>query len=458
MTERANNEKAQSKKERRRKKRKDGRPTATDLIEEGMYLLRKTPLMSWTFYVCGAVPFIFGFLFFWTEMISSGLATRSLLPGSLALGVLFVAFKVAQAYYVKGLYKALCDAESPGWSTGHWFAEIRRQAFWQPTGLVILPIAFVLTIPFARLFAFYQNMLISGSQDSADDGEIARESWRLAKIWPEQNWILITLLGLVYILSFFNWLTLLMVGPNLLKTFLGIETVFSRAGVHLFNTSSLFICSLLAYVVTDPLVKAVYLLRRHYGESLRSGADLRLRLKRCLHGSRLGSSRLAVLLVFVALPMIVPVGGELLGNEGTDISSEISWVTPDQLNTSIDEVLERREFAWRFPREEMKEDKELELSWLVSLIETLKRWKERIDYFLENLFGPDEATKSNSNALPAVGTLLSYTAIFAFVVLVIYFAVRAFRSYQPVQANEGTLEPVAQAVPDLNKELSLIHI
>ena len=60
----ADKEKSAPKQERARKKRKNGRPTATDLIEEGMHLLRKTPLSAWTVYMGGAATFIFGFLFF----------------------------------------------------------------------------------------------------------------------------------------------------------------------------------------------------------------------------------------------------------------------------------------------------------------------------------------------------------------------------------------------------------
>ena len=126
MTESADQTKPAPKQERRRKKRKSSGPAATDLIEEGMHLLRKTPLMYWAIYVCGAAPFIFGFLFFWTEMISSGLADRSLLPGSLGLGALFVLFKVTQAYYAKGLYETLHSLESSSWSIRNWLVEIRR--------------------------------------------------------------------------------------------------------------------------------------------------------------------------------------------------------------------------------------------------------------------------------------------------------------------------------------------
>jgi hypothetical protein len=442
---------------RRRKACQDGEPRAIDLIEEAMYLLRRTPLIAWAVYLCGASPFVFAFLFFWTEMVSSGLAERSLVPGAAVLGILFIWFKTTQAFFCKGLREAFYGAEGHRWTFKHWLKALRRQAFWQPTGLILLPVAFVITVPFAWAFAFYQNILMSDPSDDQDDSSLRKESWRLAKLWPEQNWIVLTLLSAVYLLSFVNWLTVLITVPFLLKTLLGIETVFSRAGVHVFNTTSLFICSVLAYLVADPLVKAVYLLRCHYCESRRSGMDLLLQLRQSVRRDNPGRASIMALTLLVIWPLSAPENVTLSASEEKTVSFVANQVDSANLGASIDRVLERREFTWRFPREETSVDTALEIGWLKSLLDTLKRWKERVEGWLEKLFNSNEKQEKQEgqnrwNGFPGSETILSYLLIAVFVIVLAYFTVRALRMYQPAKAVEGSIESDVGAVPDLNEE------
>lgn len=434
---------------RRRRAFQDGEPSGMDLVEEGMHLLRQVPLSAWTVYLCGVAPFIFVFLFFWSEMASSGLADRSLVPGALGLGVLFVWFKITQAFFADGLRAALVGSEGTPWRWREWSRVIRLQVFWQSTALITLPIAFVLTLPFPPLYAFYQNMLVSDPREDLSDRDLMKESWRLGRLWNEQNWVLLTVLSLVYLLSYVNWLTTLLSVPYLLKTLLGIETVFSRSGFHMLNSTSLFVCALLAYVVTDPLIKAVYLLRRHYCESRRSGADLRLRLRLSIQSKAL----LIGLGLFVCIPLFSPTASGLLAQHES-IATAGSTVSASELDASIDQVMERREFVWRFPREGLGDNEETELSWLKSFFEMLERWQEKLDRWLENLFGKDDEDSSISDweGFPGLGSALSYLVIGVFVVLLIYFGVKAVRMYQPIAAIAGDVAPDAEAVPDLNAE------
>ncbi len=435
---------------RRRRVRQDGEPTGIDLIEEGVHLLRQVPLSAWAVYFCGVAPFVFGFLFFWTEMVSSGFADQSLLPGAMGLGVLFVWFKATQAYFGDGLREALHGQGEAGWSLGQWMQVVRRQAFWQATGLIVLPIAFAVTVPFGWAFAFYQNVLLSDPRDELSDGQTVRESWRIARLWPEQNWTLLSLLSVVYLLSFINWLTVLLAAPYLLKTLLGVETVFSRSGFHLLNTTSLFVCCLLAYVVTDPLVKAVYLLRRHYCESRRSGADLLLRLRQSLRQGVLGRAGLLLVGLLMVWPVVAPSSASLVAASPT-----VEQLDAVRLDASIDEVLERREFAWRFPRDEVGDGSRPESAWLKSLREMFKRWEERIEHWVESWFDSDE-DKEKSNwdwdGFAGIGDVLSYLLIGGFVLVVVYFAVRAWRLYQPLELLEGSADSLAEVVPDLNAD------
>ena len=418
---------------RRRRKRQDGEPSAIDLIEEGVHLLRQTPIRAWAVYFSGMVPFVLGFLFFWTEMASSGLAGQVLVPGAFGLALLFFWLKLTQACFAKGLRETLNDQEERSWTLKQWLKVLRRQLFWQSSGLIVLPIAFVLTIPFAWVSAFYQNVLIADPAEDKTEDEWIKENWRLGRIWHEQNWILLSLLCGVFFLSFINILSVVGLIPYLLKTLLGIETVFSRAGMYLFNTTTLFTCLLLSYVVTDPLLKAVYVLRRHYCASRQTGADMLLRLRRVISGN--GLSKLVVILFLLGLSPIVQSSSTGLFGQDQEAEVSVVEVDVDNLDTSIEEVLQRREFVWRFPREEIESNTE-EPEWLKSLSETLKAWQEKFEHWIESWFKSDKDSKTDKNrgdgwdGFAGLGSFLSYLLIAIFVLLVIYFGVRAWKMYQ----------------------------
>ena len=437
---------------RRRRVRQAGEPTAVDLIEEGVHLLRRTPIWAWTVYLCGAAPFLVGFLFFWMEMATSGLADRNLVPASLGMALLFIWLKAVQCYFACSLRGVLFEESSPGWGLRTWLRVIRRQTCWQATGLVVLPIAFVVTIPFAWTFALYQNMLTADPADSDNETKVFfLTNWQLARLWSGQNWMLLSLLGLVAFLSWLNWLSLVFFVPYLLQGLLGVETVFSRVGVNLFNSTTLFACLLLACLVTDPLVKAVYLLRRHYGESRRSGADLRLRLR--TYARRSAAARAASLLVLFGLGALALLPGQA---QATAVQPGAPPIQAGQLDRSIEQVLQRREFVWRFPREEVHAEQRI--SWLRSWIEKMEALQERFEKWLEELFGLDRARNhkpgflENLN-LAALGKLLSYLLIGSFVLLVLLLALRAWKMCAPDQALAAqSADDAARPKPDLEQE------
>lgn len=436
---------------RRRHIRQTSEPSAVDLIEEGIHLLRQTSIGAWSIYLCGVAPFLVGFLFFWTEMATSGLAEGNLLPASLGMALLFIWLKTVQCYFSRGLRTALFGIDEANWSLRTWFRVIRQQSFWQATGLIVLPIAFVVTIPFAWTFALYQNMLTADPAETGNTREsFLQRNWKLARMWPEQNWTLLSLFGLVAFLSWLNWLSMAFFGPYLLKSLLGIETVFSRVGGNLFNSTTLFACFLLAYMVTDPLVKAVYLLRCHYGESRRSGADLRLRLRSHARRSKSGSVVAFLVLCIVSAAALAPAPAQ-----AAEVPPQTFVVDVENLDASIQNVLQRREFIWRFPRDDVNPEKST--GWLRSLMERIEAFQERVEKWIEDLFRSDQRNRSESNFfkninLGALANLLSYLLIGGFVVLVLLLALRAWRVYSPVESLAVQSADEPEVVPDLDDE------
>ncbi len=134
--------------------------------------------------------------------------------------------------------------------------------------------------------------------------------------------------------------------PILLKTFLGIETAFTKAGsLSVLNTTYLACSVALTCVLIDPLIKppAIYVLRCSFTEAnrLQTGENhLKVELSRARAASS-GSVRAAqVFLIFFCLAGAVSA------------APAEPAVSPSQLNESIDEVLKQPQFAWRMPREE----------------------------------------------------------------------------------------------------------
>lgn len=437
----------------KRRKRSLDEPLATDLIEEGVHLLRVAPLSGWAIYLSGMVPFIVGFLFFWTEMATSGLAGEVLFPASLGMALLFVWLKWTQAYFARGLHGALYGGEPRTWSFADSMRVLRRQTIWQATGLLVLPIAFVVTIPFAWAFAFYQNMLAADPLDDPEHESVFAVNWRLARIWNEQNWMLLSLFGLVALLSWINWISMVFFVPFLGKSLLGIDSVLANSGGLLFNSTTIFACLMLAYAVTDPLVKASYLLRRHYCHSRRSGADLALRLQQLQNGQRAGGKTAALIIaLLLSGALFTPNQSFAEDPAPTNVQIESS-----ELDSVISEVLERREFVWRFPRESVEEEGQA-VSWFRDLIESIEKFQEQLELWIEEFFGrePNERKKSSSSWLDGdftgLGTFLSYLVIGIFVLLVIWFAFRAWKSYGVIEAAEASPDASPVAVPDLEDE------
>src|SRR6266566_2298352 len=77
-----------------------------------------------------------------------------------------------------------------------------------------------------------------------------------------------------------NLITGVLAVPFLLTKLFGVETAFSQSLPAMLNTTFFAAILGLAYLCLDPILKAIYLLRCFYGESLTTGRDLKAELKR----------------------------------------------------------------------------------------------------------------------------------------------------------------------------------
>ena len=391
---------------------------AIALIEEAVWLLRNAPASALMSYYVGSAPFVVALLYFWSDMARSPLAPSRLAPFAMILAALFIWMKCWQCAFTEEVWRILeCEPRAPATVTGR-VRSFLFQAALQPTGLLLLPLAACLALPFGWLYAFYQNATVIGHRDFGSLKEAIVDAWRQSMIWPMQNHLIIWLVcpwllilgaglwligypliqsyatpensGLLVVLGILNAI-LVIVGspvacllaanfamalamiPWLLRTFFGVEVGVSGGLLAMLNSTFFAIVCGLTYLTLDPVVKTAYTLRCFYGSARRTGEDIQVALKRAV-----ARSGLVLLLAFAAGSPVF--GAEPSADRSTPPRSE-------ELDQSISQVLRRSEFAWRLPRESMAEEAG-EASWfqtmLNSLRETLEEWSRAVLRALEN--------------------------------------------------------------------------
>jgi hypothetical protein len=319
--------------------------TGLELIEEATHLLRTSPAATLATYYLGAIPFILGLLYFWADMSRSPYASQYLAEASLVTAVLFIWMKFCQALFAQRLRAQLAGEPVRRYGLRQCLQVLFAQAVVQPSGLFIIPIALVLTVPFGWAYAFYQNVTALGGSDYRGTSKLMRRAWKQTLLWPGQNHIILAITALFGVCVLLNWAVVAFSVPSLLKMLFGIEGVFTRSPVSMLNTTFFAAMFCLTYLTMDPLLKTVYALRCFYGESLQSGEDLKADLRRFAASPQ----HFATMILMVIL----------LGcGSVASMAQSRPTVTAAELNHRIDEVIHERRYAWRMPRDTVAEKQE----------------------------------------------------------------------------------------------------
>jgi hypothetical protein len=428
-----------------------------EIIEQALHLLRGSPPRVLAAYYTGTAPFVLGFLFFWAEMSRSALAPERCGTWALVLVLLFCWMK-----FWHSIYARLLHAQRTGQGSSWNFRRLARIAFMQgvlqPWGLFLIPIS---AVPFLAVwvYPFFQNVTVLGDGGNAGPLAMMRKAGRQATAWGEQNLQLLSIFFLCAVALFLAMVLTLAQLPYLLKMLLGTESMFTRSYYSFLNTTFLAACLALTYMLLDPLMKAVYLLRCFYFESIRTGADLRADLKR-ITGAPAGMLVvLSALLIFFggslasAPAQVVP---EIL--EGGDRPAVVSAA---ELDRAIEQTIERPEYLWRYPREIAREE-----GFLAGLRESLRMtfrdgWQsftrstrklmERLQGWIERAFGREPAPAPVIEATPRwVGAVRVMVVVFAAaaVLVALYFVWRAWKR----QRRKAAPMEAATALPDVADE------
>lgn len=302
-------------------------PRALDLLEDAVLLLASASPATWAVTLGGTLPFVAAALLAGFDLAREGGAAAALPVTSLGLALLFVTMKGAQAVFCERLRAEGLGGSPPG-SLASPLATVARQAAIAPWALVVLPLAFVATVPFGTASAFFQSAIAEGRREP-DLRALVRRAGRQAALWPGQNHQLLLVLLAFRLFVFLNVGLLLASLPLLLRALAGVETELARAGTSLFSVPLLVVAWAVTHLLVDPLVKAVHVLRCFHGESRRTGEDLLLALAR--------RGGVVAALLFPLL-LALPAGA---GPAAVD---------PARLDRSLGDVLAGRRFAWHLPK------------------------------------------------------------------------------------------------------------
>ncbi len=335
----------------RRKRRLDEKPVV-DLVEEAFHLVRHAPAPALVAYCLGSLPFVLGLLYFWSDMARSALAEERLLTGSLAMTLLFFWMKAWHSVYARTLLAHRCGEAPPRWRLPWLLRAAVYQSIVQPLGLLLLPVTLPLILPFGWAYSFFNSATVLAGGEVRGAKALIQRSWRQMRLWSMQAQFAIFLFKLLGLFVLINLFAALYALPYFAKSLLGIESVITRSPWAALNTTALAGASALAWLCLDPFIKAVYVLRCFQGESLQTGQDLRAELKTFAAPARAVVT--ASLLLFFTLAAALPASAAepaTTQNSKLKTQNSLPSLPPRDLDRSIDDVIQKREYSWRLPRE-----------------------------------------------------------------------------------------------------------
>jgi hypothetical protein len=419
------------------------------LLEEAVHILRKTPLFFLSSYYIGTLPFLLGLFYFWADMSRSADARSYHAVASLGLALLYIWMKCWHVVFAARVKMKLSGEPLPPWTLQRALSLAANQAIIHATAFFILPLAALVLLPFGWCYAFYQNATVLAASELNDLRTLCKNAWFQARLWPRQNHILMSVFFMFGSVVFINIAGAIYVLPHLLKNYLGIESMFTLSGTHVINTTFWVVTIGMAYLCMNPLVKTVYVLRCFYGAALTSGDDLKTELRGLLRGRTAAVIGVLVVALLAVNPM-------------PSAATETGFTSAEKLNRSIDEVMERREFVWRMPRERIAENEKEPsgpiasvVAWIIDkaakVLNTVISWIDKlIDWLIGLLPGGERQTASpDANWVSSV-RIAVIALLIALLCALVYILWRSWMRRQAVQA-EITAAAVESA-PDLEDE------
>lgn len=431
-------------------------PTGVALVEESVHLLRRLPLGWWALYLSGTVPWVAGVLWGWSQLtwFAPGPGQRAWI--ALVMVGLFGWLKLVQAEGAARMMAWRSGQEAAAWNWGRarrlGLAQLRSQAW----GLLVLPFAAVLTVPFGWVMAYFQNLTVLG-----DEMGVAKQAQKRALDWPSQNHMGLLWMGLLAGVVWVNVASFFYLLPWLANRLLGVDNLFATEGVLMFNSTFLMVVTLLAWLVWDPVVKAFYTLRVFYGQARTTGRDLRGELRAVVR--RAGRPVLGWLIVSAVVGAMS--GTELSAQTDGRETPTTQTVTEVEIDATIEQVLQGDDFRWSLrplPTEEEENGLVAGIfragrKQIKQLVQTLKSWGRSIGDWIDDWQTPEgqrefAAENSGTGEVSTVWKWLVYFLLAIVVGLLVWVLWLAWRQAQRPMQGEVAATALKDVVPDLKDE------
>ncbi|MDX2111651.1 MAG: hypothetical protein SFY80_15575 [Verrucomicrobiota bacterium] len=396
------------------------------LIEEAVQLLRKMPSRGWLYWAIGVMPFTLSWIVAVFDLMGTARARDYLFLYALVTALCFTLLKGMQSSYCQAMARALIPSHEPGKVEKPSINGYLEQVWLQTSSLLALSIGVLITLPYPWLQAYYTNLCVLTALPAQDESSLHQRAIRQAGLWVGQNTMLLTLLFAVMIVVFMNCIIAIIGLPWLVKLIFGVEVLFTAAPVTLYSgkfiVSILLIGMGLTWALTDPLVKAIYLLRCYYGESQLSGLDLHQRWTTL---RRLRTSAKSALIVFIIALVYNVTPGNLMAQPAVSpqVEPEIvtsSLIPPDVLNATLEQELSKAIYDWRTESQEVS-------SSLVSMSEWIRAkwkeiyegsWLERFMKWIEDLLKSDKKSEEPISRKEETPSILRTLAPFLYLIAV----------------------------------------
>ncbi len=441
-----------------------------ELVEEAVHLLRRAPAGTLAIYYFGAGAWVLGFLFYWAHTTWFTPSSAQLAWSSLGLVGLFVLLKVAQAEFCARLLAQRMGEAPPVWTRRRAVELAVAQVNVQTWGLIVLPVAAVIALPFAWVYGFYQHATVIGSGPG-----LVAESQALSRRWPVQNHLALLVISLAAFAVWINCASAFYLIPWLANKMLGIDNALGLTGWAFWNTTFLASIGAISWLAVDPLVKAYHVLRVFHGRAQQSGEDLRAQLRSA--GSKRGAGRglvgaalLAV--VFCGMPTsgVRAEAAGVVAVEGV-AAKKPAAVEPASLDRALDDVLKRRDFQWQLrpdPAAKAAEKKEEGVirkffregvEMIREMVRSIRNTWQDLQDWLRDLFGPDKEKDAEKEVQRGGGAsdlgslrVFLYILIGALVIGIIVVIVMMVRSARRNAVPALVGRAIAPATPDLRDE------
>ncbi|MBF0225240.1 MAG: hypothetical protein HQK76_07265 [Desulfobacterales bacterium] len=381
---------------------------ALDIIEQAVSLLKSSPVEHLTIYYVGTVPFFLGVIYFWIDFSTSPFAYAYCGISSFWIGLLFIWMKFFHSIYTINMLSFIGINPYKTWSIKRIISMFSNQTLIHATGLIVLPVSLVLSVPFPWAYAFYQHVLY---QENKEIKKIYKKAWTDSKLWPIQNHIIIFIFFIFGFFVYINIFSALYILPNLIKILFGYEFFIVKGGFDFFNSTFLMIVFSITYLCIDPIIKAVYVFRGFYGDSIKLGYDLKSEIK--LNFSSISSLILLCLIFFTFFSIDIAYSSDNLNLDKT--------VSSEELEESIKKTMSKSEYAWKFPKDGIeKEYKEMPgpLEYFFeSVIDFFKKIENKIRTWLNKLKFED---KLNTDKKTKKHSLKEWNQYYLWIILIIF--------------------------------------